>query len=172
MKRNIFIAVMVVVCFVLQSTLFQTLSFGGIAPNLLIIITAAFGFMCGRTCGLWVGFCAGLLYDIFYGDVLCFHALIYMYIGYINGNFKQVFYKDDIKLPLVLIIASDLIFGFTYYVLLFMLRGRFHFMHYLYSIMLPEVVYTIVITLVLYPFIRLVTGKLEQAEKRSEDSFV
>ena len=171
MKRNIFIAVMVVVCFVLQSTLFQTLSFGDIAPNLLIIITAAFGFMCGRTCGLWVGFCAGLLYDIFYGDVLCFHALIYMYIGYINGNLKQVFYKDDIKLPLVLIIASDLIFGFTYYVLLFMLRGRFHFMHYLYSIMLPEVVYTIVITLVLYPFIRLVTGKLEQAEKRSEDSF-
>ncbi len=171
MKRNIFIAVMVVVCFVLQSTLFQMISFGGIAPNLLIILTAAFGFMCGKTCGLAVGFFAGLLYDIFFGDVLCFHALIYMYIGYINGNFKQIFYKEDIKLPLVLITASDLVFGFTYYILLFLLRGRFHFVHYLNSIMIPEVVYTIVVTLVLYPFIRFVTGKLEQGEKRSEDSF-
>lgn len=171
MKRNIFIAIMVIVCFVLQSTLFQTLSFGGIAPNLLIIITAAFGFMCGKTCGLLVGFSAGLLYDIFFGDVLCFHALIYMYIGYINGNFKQIFYKEDIKLPLVLITASDLTFGLTYYVLRFLLRGRFHFIHYLESIVIPEVVYTIVVTLVLYPFIRFVTGKLEQEEKRSEDSF-
>ena len=94
MKRNIFITIMVIVCFVLQSTLFDTLSFGGISPNLLIIITAAFGFMCGRTCGLLVGFSSGLLYDIFFGDVLCFHALIYMYIGYINGNFKQIFYKE------------------------------------------------------------------------------
>lgn len=171
MKRNIFIAVMVIVCFVLQSTLFRTLAFGGISPNLLIIITAAFGFMCGKTCGLLVGFTSGLLYDIFFGDVLCFHALIYMYIGYINGNFKQIFYKDDIKLPLVLITSSDLLFGLTYYVLLFLLRGRFHFIHYLKSIIIPEVVYTVVVTLMLYPVIRFVTGKLEQQEKRSEDSF-
>ena len=171
MKRNIFITLMVIVCFVFQSTLFRTLSFGGISPNLLIIITAAFGFMCGKTCGLVVGFASGLLYDIFFGDVLCFHALIYMYIGYINGNFKQIFYKDDIKLPLVLITSSDLVFSLTYYFLLFLLRGRFHFVHYLKSIIIPEVVYTVVVTLVLYPVIRFVTGKLEQQEKRSEDSF-
>lgn len=171
MKRNIFIALMVIICFVLQSTLFRALSFGGISPNLLIIITAAFGFMCGKTCGLLVGFSAGLLYDIFFGDVLCFHALIYMYIGYINGNFKQIFYKDDIKLPLVLITSSDLVFGLTYYFLLFLLRGRFHFLHYFESIIIPEVVYTVVVTLMIYPLIRFVTGKLEQQEKRSEDSF-
>ncbi len=171
MKRNVFMTIMIIVCFVLQSTLFQTISFGGIAPNLLIIITAAFGFMCGKTQGLLVGFFSGLLHDIFFGDVLCFHALIYMYIGYINGNFKQIFYKEDIKFPIVLITCSDLVFGFIYYVLLFMLRGRFHFLHYLTRIMLPEVVYTILVTLVLYPFIRKVMSKLDEGEKRSEDSF-
>ncbi|MBQ8199592.1 MAG: rod shape-determining protein MreD [Lachnospiraceae bacterium] len=171
MKRNIFITIMVIICFVLQSTLFKYLAFGGISPNLLIIITAAFGFMCGKTCGLVVGFFSGLLYDIFFGDVLCFHALIYMYIGYINGNFKQIFYKEDIKLPIVLITCSDLLFGFVYYVLMFLLRGRFHFAYYLTGIMVPEVVYTVVVTLVLYPFIRMITSKLDEGEKRSEDSF-
>jgi rod shape-determining protein MreD len=39
------------------------------------------------------------------------------------------------------------------------------------KIIVPEVVYTIVITLVLYPFIRMINGRLEQKEKRSEDSF-
>ena len=101
-------AVMVLVCFILQSTVFKTLSFGGVSPNLLIIVTAAFGFMYGSKCGLLVGFFSGLLYDIFYGDVLCFFALIYMYIGFINGLFKQIFYKEDIKLPILLILTSDL----------------------------------------------------------------
>lgn len=65
MKRNIFIVITVLLCFILQSTVFRWLAFGGIAPNLLVIITATFGFMCGQKCGLWVGFFSGLLYDIF-----------------------------------------------------------------------------------------------------------
>ena len=75
MKRNIFIVITVLLCFILQSTVFRWLAFGGIAPNLLVIITATFGFMCGQKCGLWVGFFSGLLYDIFFGNVLCFYQL-------------------------------------------------------------------------------------------------
>jgi rod shape-determining protein MreD len=171
MKKNIFAAFMLLICFILQSTVFQALSFGGISPNLLIIITAACGFMYGQSFGLVIGFFSGLLYDVFFGDVLCFYALIYMYIGYINGTLKQIFFKEDIKLPILLITVSDLVYGLICYVLLFLLRGRFHFVHYFMKIIVPEVVYTIVITLVLYPFIRMINGRLEQKEKRSEDSF-
>ena len=34
MKRNIFIIITVLLCFILQSTVFRWLAFGGIAPNL------------------------------------------------------------------------------------------------------------------------------------------
>ena len=117
MRRNLTISVFVVVCFVLQSTLFKQLSFDGISPNLLIVLTSAFGFMYGPGCGLTVGFFSGLLIDIFFGDVLGFYALIYMYIGYINGIFQTIFYKEDIKLPLLLITVSDLTFiwGFIFH---------------------------------------------------------
>ena len=87
MRRNIVITCIVIICFVLQCTLFQSLSVGNIAPNLLIIITSAFGFMYGSRCGLIVGFFVGLLSDIFFGDVLGFYALIYMYIGFIVTYF-------------------------------------------------------------------------------------
>lgn len=172
MKNNIVIGLFVLVCFILQSTVFQSLSFGGISPNLLIVITAAFGFMRGKKCGLLVGFFSGLLVDLFFGDVLCFYALIYMYIGYGNGMFKRIFFKEDIKLPMLLITVSDFVYCMTCYLLLFLLRSRFDFLYYFVHIIVPEIVYTIVITILLYPLILFVDGRLEGKAKRSEGSFV
>ena len=70
----------VFICFLLQSTVFPSLAFGGIIPNLMIVVTASYGFMRGRKTGLLVGFFSGLIMDMFSGNVLGFYALIYMYI--------------------------------------------------------------------------------------------
>ena len=167
MRRNFAIALYIFICFVLQSTIFKSLSFGGISPNLLIIITSAFGFMYGRKYGLLVGFFCGLLYDIFYGDVLGFFAMIYMYIGFANGIFRSIFYKEDLKLPLALITASDFLYGIITYLLMFLLRSRFHLGYYFGHIIVPEVVYTIVVTIFLYPLILTTNKYLDKVEKRS-----
>lgn len=125
MKRKIVIALMILLCFLLQSTVFQALAIGSISPNLMIILTASFGFMGGRKEGMIVGFFCGLLEDIFYGRLLGMHAIIYMYIGYGNGQFNRIFYGDDIKLPLSLISASELIYGLGTYMIMFVMRSRF-----------------------------------------------
>ena len=80
MKRNVILFFVIITGFVLHTTLFQALSLGSISPNIMIIITAAYGFMFGKHYGMTVGFICGLLMDIFYGDVLGFYALIYLYI--------------------------------------------------------------------------------------------
>ena len=130
MRRFLFSVLLIIGSFVLQTTLFQALSFGGIVPNLMIVLTASYGFMRGKKAGLLTGFFSGLLCDIFFGSVIGLNALIYMYIGYLNGQFHHVFYPDDIKLPLISIFVSDLSYGILYYLTLFMLRGRFHFSYY------------------------------------------
>ena len=43
MKRKIALVFVILLGFVMQTTVFQALSFGGIAPNLLIIITSSYG---------------------------------------------------------------------------------------------------------------------------------
>lgn len=172
MKRNITIALLIVICFVLQSTLFRSLSFGGIGPNLLIVLTASLGFMRGRKTGIVVGFFCGILVDIFFGEVLGFHALIYMYIGFFNGLFKKIFYPEDIKLPLILITVSDFLYAFLIYLLLFLLRGRFQIGYYFTNIIFPEIVYTIVITIFLYPIILILERRFSEMEKRSARKFV
>lgn len=172
MRRKITITILIWVCFLLQSTLFQTLDFGGIAPNLLIVLTAAFGFMRNEKEGLIIGFFCGLLCDIFFGDVIGFYALVYMYIGYLNGKFSGVFYPEDIKLPMALIVVSDLSYGMLCYISLFLLRGRLDFPFYFLNIILPEMVYTTVVTLLLYPLVLFINIRLENREKRGAKKFV
>lgn len=172
MKRHIVVVFLIFICFLLQCTVFRALSFGGIVPNLLIVITASFGFMRGEKSGLVIGFFSGLLIDIFFGEVVGFYALLYMYIGYTNGKFNRIFYPEDIKLPIALIMGSDLFYGFMCYILMFLMRARFNIGYYFRHIILPEIVYTIVITIFLYPFILWINRKLEDGEKRREKKFV
>lgn len=170
---NIFVsALFIIICFLLQSTVFNSLSFGGIIPNLMIVVTASYGFMRGRKSGLLVGFFSGLLMDIFFGDILGFYALIYMYIGYLNGIFRKMFYPEDIKLPIALIVGSDFLCNFVIYVLTFFLRGRFQFSYYFLNIIVPEMVYTIIVTCVLYPLLLLVESRLEWREKEGASKIV
>lgn len=166
MLRKALTFILILVCFVLQSTVFRNLSFAGIVPNLLIILTASFGFMRGDNEGILIGFLCGLLIDIFFGDILGFYAMIYMYIGFLNGKFNRIFYPEDIKLPIALIVVSDLSYGMLCYILMFLLNGKFHFLFYLKNVILPEVVYTIVVTCILYPIVLFINNKLEQKEHR------
>jgi len=170
--RKIVVAILVLMCFILQSGVFTHFAFAGIIPNLMIILTSCFGFMRGEKEGLNIGFFCGLLCDIFFGEFLGFYALVLMYIGYINGKFWGIFYPEDIKLPIGLIVISDLSYGIICYVLLFLLRGRLNLPFYFTRVILPEMLYTIVVTIFLYPLILKVNEKLETREKRSAQKFV
>ena len=156
MIRTITMTLLILITFILQSTVFQSLSIASIAPNLLLILTVSFGFMRGKKEGILVGFFCGILIDIFYGNLLGFYALIYMYIGYLNGFLCKVYYDEDVKVPMILTAISELAYGFAVYGLQFMLRGRLHVMNYVWHIMLPEMIYTVLITVIIYrPLYRL-----------------
>ena len=162
MKRKIIVALMILISFLLQSTVFKALAIGSISPNLLVVLTSSFGFMRGKKEGLWVGFFCGLLEDIFYGRLLVMHAVMYMYIGYVNGYFNRIFYGEDIKLPIFLISVSELAYGLGTYAVMFLMRSRFAFFYYLTRIILPELVYTVILTLVFYRIIYSVNRNLEK----------
>ena len=172
MKRKIITACIIFACFLLESTVFQSLSFASITPNLMIIVTSSFGFMRGKKEGMTVGFISGLLIDIMFNDLIGFYALIYTVIGYVNGLFEKIFYEDDIKLPLILIAASDFVYGNIVCILMFIMRSKFDYFYYLGSVILPELIYTILITLILYQIILHINQKLESQEKRSASKFV
>ncbi|MCR4807871.1 MAG: rod shape-determining protein MreD [Lachnospiraceae bacterium] len=164
MLRKIVITIMIIIGYLLQTTLFKAITLAGIVPNILLILTSAFGFMRGKNEGMYIGFVSGLLIDIFFGKIIGFYALVYMFIGYVNGFFRRIFYPEDIKLPMILIGLSDLLYCFLCYILLFLLRGKMHLSYYFVHIMLPEIVYTVLVTLIIYKAILYIDVWLEDHE--------
>lgn len=171
-RRFIVIFSVVLICFLLQSVLMQYFALGSITPNLLIVITSSFGFMRGKKEGLLIGFSAGILVDIFYGDYLGFQAFLYMLIGYGNGYFQRLFFDEDIKLPLILIGISEFLYGMLMFITSFLLRSKFDFAFYFINIIMPELVYTLLATLLMYQIVRKINRMLEESEKRSVNKFV
>lgn len=65
MKRGIVTAVLVFICFILQTSVFELIKLAGITPNILLILISSVAVMRGQKPGMIVGFFSGLLMDIF-----------------------------------------------------------------------------------------------------------
>ena len=118
------------------------------------------------------GFFCGLAMELLFGETLGFQALIYMWLGYMAGYFYRIFYDDDIKTPLMLVCGADLIYGLYQYVFSFLLRGRIHFFYYLGRVIIPEMLYTLMMTILIYWILYRINHLLNKSDKRRIDSLV
>lgn len=169
MRKKAIFALLILLTFLLQTTVFQTFAVASVAPNLLLILTVTLGFMRGKKEGLMIGFFCGLLIDLMYSEVIGLNSLLYMYIGYFNGCMYKVFYDDDIKVPVVLISASDLLYCVIIYITQFLLRVRLDFAGYLKHIIIPEMVYTTVIAIIIYRPLYKLNRKLVEYEMEGQE---
>lgn len=76
-----------IVFYIMQVSAARVISIANISPNWLIIMPVFFGFFCGKNDGMFAGFFAGIMYDLFYSGLFGFTALIFIYIGYFSGFF-------------------------------------------------------------------------------------
>lgn len=166
MKRFISTAVTILLCYILQCTVFRRLALADVVPNLLLIITVASGYMRGRKEGMYTGIVCGLLIDLIYGDIIGICALTYMFIGYLNGVANKIYYRDDFTIPILLVGFSDFIYNFLYYVFMFLLRNKLNLFFYMWRIMLPELVYTVLVSVVLYKLLHKGNQLLEKSEEK------
>ena len=151
MKRAVGQGVIVILAFILQNTICTTLSLNGVKPNLLLIIAVFYGFTTGINSGMLTGFFCGFLCDIFFGPYIGVYSFLFMLLGGMGGIMAKSFYQDDIIFPYVTIAAADGLFSFVYYVFMFLIRGRYDFDTYLTTIIMPEILYTLVASLILLP---------------------
>ncbi|MBR1628168.1 MAG: rod shape-determining protein MreD [Lachnospiraceae bacterium] len=153
------------VCFLLQTGLFSRWMLAGVTPNLILVVTSLSGFMLGAKYGMITGFTGGLLLDTFIGSNFGMFALIYLYIGFLNGSLSKIYFGDDIKLPVFLVGISDFLFGMIVYASMFLLRDRSDIGFYFSNVIMPEAVYSMVIALFFYFPIKRLCQWVEQVDK-------
>lgn len=164
--RKLIMCILVLATFFLQTTVCPAIALASVIPNLPIVLLVSFGFMRGKKEGLLTGFFLGFLFDIFYGGFLGYYALIYMTLGYISGMFHHLFFDFEIKLPLLITLLCDFLYGVFTCLVSFVLRGKFHIFFYLKSLIVPEMFYTLAFTLVFYRFFHWIDSLLEMRERK------
>lgn len=168
MKRIAIYILIIITGFLLQVTEFPMFSFFLSSPNILLVMVFSFGFMKGRLSGMFTGFLAGLLLDLFYGQYIGFYALIYMLIGYVNGIGNKYYYDEYIHLPLVLCALNELVLGLYVYIFRFLIRNRLDIGYYFKRIVMPELIFSVVITLLFYRFLLYINRRIERIEKERD----
>ncbi len=173
MRRLLLAAAAVLTAFLFQNSVFLTLIPLEKVPNLLLIVTVAYGLTCGKRIGTTVGLICGILSDVFIGDGgLGFYMLIYLYIGAFCGIFNRYVDSTELMFPLILTGVCDLVFGGYIYVFRFLIRGRLDVTAYITGTILPEMIYTVLAAVLLYPLISGIDRYLILTKKRRTSSFV
>ncbi|MDD3222245.1 MAG: rod shape-determining protein MreD [Clostridia bacterium] len=161
MRRLIFYVAIVILAFFMQTGVFTHLALGGIVPNLFVICTASIGMIRGKTEGCVVGFFCGILMDALFAMYFGFYALVLAVLGYLTGYVKQIFYEEDMTLPIVIIGVADILYGIAVYLFSFLTRGRMDFPFYLGKIIIPETIYTLILAVFLYRLISWTNRRIE-----------
>ena len=168
MRRLVFYIAMIFIIYFFQTGVFTHLALGGIVPNLFIICTVTIGMIRGKIEGCLIGFFCGILMDALFGVYFGMYALVLSVIGYLAGYVQQIFYEEDMTLPIVIIGIADLLYGIAIYLLCFLTRGRMDFIFYFGRIILPETIYTLILAVFIYSIIGWINKKIETkgSEKR------
>lgn len=170
MKRILASFLVLIALYIFQTTVLNDLAIARVRPNVILLIVVYIGYRYGKIPGILMGFFTGLLIDLAEGSYVGYFALIYMLLGYFCGFTKKLYHKDYHLIPLILIGLSDFSLNFVIYITSFMVRNRLDFTYYLFRIILPELIYTMVISIFLYKGIDAIFKKVEvqKVEKKEE----
>ena len=171
MRRIIVTGILLIINFVLQSTLLNLIEIRGVVPNTAIIITVSFALLRGSATGSIVGFFLGLLHDVLFGPSVCLYALLGMLIGYFCGKFNSNFYRENYFLPMLLSVISLIAYDTVIYITHMFMSGNLMYLYCLFNIILPEAVYTAVFVVPVYRIVFGINEQLEAKERRSRRLF-
>lgn len=171
MYRIISLSIISILNIVLQSTLFEYIEILNIKPNTSILIIISYAMLRGDIEGSILGFFSGLMQDILFGKVVGLNALMGFILGFVCGKPFKDFYTENYFIPIFMAFIGTFIYGFVFYLVNFLFRGRLDAGNYLSSIVIPETVYTTVLMFFVYRFIYAVNDKLTKKEASKRKLF-
>ena len=126
---------------------FMPIIFGGIAPDLLLILVVSFAFQRGARQGALMGFLTGLLSDLATGTFFGIHILTKMIIGFSCGLFSKNVFKEQMFLPLVSVLIATAADDAVTLLFMFLLGYRPDILSHVHQLLLPTLFFNVVFAL-------------------------
>lgn len=162
----IFLVVFIFIYF-LQVGIFAHLPIAGVVPNLFIILILYIGLFANTINAIVFGIIIGLILDLLYGNTIGISAVMFCIIGYLGAYFDKNFSKENKATILLMAIGATFIYEFGFYSLNGLILGYSFEWLKLMKIIIFEIIYNSLITILLYPLIQNTGYKVDRIFKKN-----
>lgn len=151
---NITLIVTAIFIYLLQANFFSWFNIAGIMPNLFVILILFIGLFGTKTMGAIYGLIVGLLLDFVIGTKVGIYSIGLGLIGFLAAVFDKNFSKDSRMTIMVMGMVATAIFEVFVYLLNYVFLATNVELFAFVKILLIEVLYNLILTIILYPLIQ------------------
>ena len=152
----------------LQSNFFTWFNLAGIKPNLFVILTLVLGLFAGRKVGISFGVILGLILDLIVGKKIGISGVMLGIVGFIGGYFDKNFSKESRITIILMVVGATAIFEIGSYIINIMLSSGVIEISNFIKVLLIEIFYNVILTIILYPIIQKYGYALENVFKNPQ----
>ena len=138
---------MVVITAIIQSTVLPLIGFQGISPDMLLVVVVSYSLLSGKEKGFGIGFFAGLLQDLAFGNIFGINTLSKMAVGYLFGLAERKVFKEKVLLPVAATAVATLLHSVVMFIVLFLLGYKVDLLGTLTNHVVPLIGYNILIAI-------------------------
>lgn len=170
--KNTIIVVSTIVIFLityfLQVNFFNWFTIAGVSPNIFIIIVLFLGLFAGKRLGVPIGIFLGILLDFFLSKKIGITGIMLGIIGALAGVLDKNFSKDSRITIILMTIGVTAIYEIGQYILNYIIISiNIEIIPFI-KILLIEILYNVIITIILYPIFQKVGYYIEEAFRGKE----
>ena len=153
------------IIYFIQSNLFSWFTIANVKPNLFVIYILCIGLFAGKKLGLIFGIIFGFFLDVVIGRQIGISGIMLGIIGLFGEYLDKNFSKESRITIMLMIAASTGIYEIGCYIFnIFALNINLEILQFI-KILLIEILYNLLITIVIYPLIQRLGHALEEIFK-------
>lgn len=171
MKKNIsifLICIAFIIIYILQANFFSWFTIAGVKPNLFVIFIVFLGLFGGKYMGVISGVISGLLLDIFIGKSVGISAIMLGVVGIIARILDKNFSKDSKLTIILMIMATTFVYELGSYIINTIIFSYEVAIWNFIKILLTEIFYNAILTIILYPLLQRLGFSLEEIYKENK----
>jgi len=159
MRRLLFITISVLVCFILEFSVFN-LAGWWLRPQLLILLIIFFNLYLGVRYGLYTAVLAGLIMDSFAASVFGLNLVSFILVAYMTTFLRKYIYYRGSRLSRLILVFILLLIDFSCRLILHAMLGYFDPVGAIKFALLPGLTVTLLLTTYTFQQLRQCASKL------------
>lgn len=157
MKKIVINFILVLIAFIiyfLQANFFSWFTIADVKPNLFIIYILFIGLFGNRSMGIIYGSILGIILDLLFEAKVGTNLIGLALIGIIAMIFDKNFSKDSRMTIMFMVFGSTIIFEtLSYFIYYILYSTNIEILNFI-KILIVEIIYNILITIIIYPLIQ------------------